>query len=57
MNKQGAKKIALTEPLARAAAKDAANRNMRKARRKVWNVDDWDVAVREFNRLCPENSN
>ena len=39
--------------LAFAAAEDAANRSMRKAGRKAWNEDDWNVGVATFDRLCP----
>lgn len=44
-------KIAMTENLARAAAQDAGNRSMRKAGRKTWSREDYNEAVREFNRL------
>ena len=37
--------------IARAAAKDAANRQMRAEGRTVWNKDDYELAVRTFNRL------
>jgi hypothetical protein len=43
-----------TYEIAMAAARDAANRNMRKASRLVWNEDDYNVMVSEFNRLMPE---
>lgn len=39
--------------LARVAAQDAGDRNMRKHGRKKWNKDDYYLASREFNRLCP----
>jgi hypothetical protein len=45
---------AMTQQLARAAATDAANRQMREAGRTKWNEDDYDLAAREFNRLWPE---
>lgn len=44
-------KIILTKELARAAAMDAANRNMREAGREVWNIDDYNVAVRALEHL------
>lgn len=37
--------------IARAAATDAGNRNMRKHGRKKWNEDDYYKASREYNRL------
>lgn len=40
--------------LAMSAFKDAANRSMRRGGRKVWNVDDYNAGVAEFNRLLPE---
>lgn len=46
--------IIMTEPLARAAAWDEGNRSMRRAGRKVWNVDDWNAAAAEYARLWPE---
>lgn len=42
------------EALARAAATDAANRHMRKAGRKVWNRDDYNVAAEELERISPQ---
>jgi hypothetical protein len=47
------KRITLTRDLAYASSRDAGNRSMRKACRKVWNVDDWNASVDEFNRLWP----
>jgi hypothetical protein len=41
----------LTEAIARAAALDACDRNMRRHGRTVWNADDARVAQREFVRL------
>lgn len=41
----------LTNQLARAAATDAANRQMRKAGRQKWNASDYNLACREFARL------
>jgi hypothetical protein len=43
----------LTEELARMAAQDAGNRSMRKAHRKAWNEEDWNVAAETFDRLWP----
>jgi hypothetical protein len=43
----------LTRELAHAAGRDAANRHMRAAGRKVWNEEDFNVAIREFTRLWP----
>lgn len=44
-------KPALTYELARAAGKDAADRNARHAGRIVWNTEDYDIACDETNRL------
>ena len=41
----------ITRDIARAAAWDAANRQMRKAERNVWNEDDYILACEEFARL------
>lgn len=41
--------------IAWAVSTDAGNRSMRKAGRKAWNEDDWNVAVAELNRLLPES--
>lgn len=41
----------LTYELAMAAGRDAANRNMRKAGRSVWNEDDYNVAIDTYTRL------
>ncbi len=46
----------LTHDLAWAAAQDAANRSMRAGNRTVWNVDDYNAAVREYNRLWPAST-
>lgn len=40
----------LSEPLARAAATDAGNRAMRAAGRTSWTVDDYNAAVRVYER-------
>jgi hypothetical protein len=42
--------------LARAAATDAANRQMRAAGRKVWSREDYDLACEMFARLWPEKN-
>lgn len=44
---------AWTYELAMAAAKDAGNRNMRKAGRSRWNEEDWNTMVETFERLFP----
>ena len=41
----------MTYALAMAAAKDAANRQMRAAGRPKWNWDDAQLAISEFHRL------
>ena len=46
-------KVAMTEAMARGIATDAANARMRAAGRAVWNRADYNLAVRELNRLCP----
>ena len=46
-------KIELDRELASAAAKDAANRNMRKHGRDCWNDEDYAIACDTFNRLWP----
>ena len=38
---------------ARADAADSANRQMRKAGRKKWNEDDYQLAVKELERIYP----
>ena len=43
----------ITSELARAAAQDAGDRNMRKHGRSKWNREDFYVASREYNRLSP----
>ena len=42
---------ALTPEIARAAGWDAADRSMRDAGRTVWDVDDYNEAVRVTNAL------
>ena len=49
----GMSKVAMTEAMARGIATDAANARMRAAGRAVWNRADYNLAVRELNRLCP----
>lgn len=44
----------LTRELAWAASTDAGNRAMRKAGRAAWSKDDYNAAVREFDRLWPQ---
>lgn len=45
--------IQITRELANASAMDAANSQMRKAGRKAWNEDDYNLSVATFNRLWP----
>ena len=47
-------RIAMTYELAMAAAKDAANDQMRANRRTTWDMDDYNLACRTLARLCPE---
>lgn len=44
----------MTRDLAWAAAQDAANVQMRAAGRSKWSPEDYALAVREFDRLWPE---
>lgn len=44
----------MTRALAEAAAKDAANEQMRKEGRGHWNRHDYNLAVQTFERLWPE---
>ena len=46
-------KVAMTEAMARGIATDAANARMRAAGRGVWNRADYNLAVRELNKLRP----
>jgi hypothetical protein len=46
----------ITYEIAHAASVDAGNRSMRAAGRKIWNVDDYNASVAEFNRLMPEEN-
>jgi len=48
------KAITMTPEIARAAATDAGNASMREAGRTKWNEDDYNAAVRMYNRLLPE---
>lgn len=43
--------ITMTLPLAKAAAQDAANRNMKANGRSTWNADDYNVAVATEEKL------
>lgn len=45
------KRPRMTYELAMAAAKDAANAQMRKAGRKAWSQEDYNRAVETFNAL------
>jgi len=47
-------KRTITREIARAAAMDAGDRSMRQAGRTTWNREDYNVMVREFDRLWPE---
>ena len=49
-------KFPMTLDLARASATDAGNRSMRRHQRVKWNVEDYNAAVRELNRLWPPSS-
>ena len=49
-------KTTMTPQLARAAATDKANRNMRRHNRSQWSLEDYRIAIREFWRLCPDSS-
>ena len=40
--------------MAWAVATDAANKRMRKYRRRIWNQADYNYAVRMLDRLCPD---
>jgi len=47
--------LEVTYALAMAAAQDAANRSMHKHGRDAWNEDDWNEAVKVFDKLMPES--
>lgn len=49
-----ARRIKLTRDLAWAAAQDAGDASMRKAGRTHWSAEDYNVCVRTFERLWPE---
>ncbi len=42
----------MTIHIARAAAQDAANKQMRMAGRKAWNEDDFNIAAETFASLA-----
>ena len=44
----------MTYALAHAASMDTGNRSMRAAGRTAWNEDDYNVSVKEFDRLFPD---
>lgn len=48
-------KATMTYEIAMACAKDAANRKMRAAGRKGWDVDDYNQMCDTFDRLWPED--
>jgi len=41
----------MTQEIAMAAGRDAANRRAKQDGRDVWNEDDWNVAVETVDRL------
>lgn len=43
----------LTYETMMASSRDAGNMSMRKAGRKVWNIDDWNAAAAVCDRLAP----
>ena len=47
-------KITITREIARAAAMDTGDHSMRQAGRTVWNREDYNAMIGEFNRLWPE---
>jgi hypothetical protein len=47
-------KLRMTRELAWAMATDAANTSMRTFERTAWNEEDYDLAIRTFEALCPE---
>lgn len=49
--RKGANIVAPLPSLIRASAQDAANAQMRKACRKAWNEDDWNLAAATQERL------
>jgi len=46
-------RIKLTREIAWSAAIDAGNHSMRSSGRQVWNEEDYNRSVAEFNRLWP----
>ncbi len=48
------KRVPCTKALAKSAAADAANRQMRAAGRSRWSAADYNLAVRVFDRLWTE---
>ena len=44
-------RIIITRELAQTIGRDVANQQMRKAKRKMWNRADYDLAWEIFNRL------
>ena len=44
----------LTDEMARAAARDEGNRNMRAHGRRTWSRADYNVAVRAYKRLSSQ---
>ena len=47
-------RMTLTREIAWAASLDEGNRSMREAGRTAWSQQDYNAAVREFDRLWPE---
>lgn len=45
----------MTEQIARAAAKDAANRQMKREGRTCWSEEDYNLAVETFEQLWGED--
>jgi len=50
-------KIPITCEIARAIAMDYADRAMRHANRKSWNLSDYNLAARKFKELWPQSLN
>ena len=50
--------LVMTVQLAHAVMKDAGDRSMRAAGRRIWNADDYDAGVDAFHRAlpCPEDA-
>jgi len=49
------KRILISYELAKAAGKDAANRQMKANGRKKWSKGDYAIACQTFNRLRPHS--